>query len=287
MIELTLRFAAGERLWIAEDAPSAIQRLSRPVCVSVPGEVRRDIREYTLDEALSHLKVQTMGHHARSAYLGRDPEGWAYFAKGIGWCLVPGWDQSMGNTGILSRWGAERERDLSIELAGLGIPLPSPMAIYAYHEILATDRVREWTPADNVLDLDGRPSRPSLYIYRHRQRFRLADLPLLPVAQRDALRGQFWEIIRRVRAATVALQSAGGHDYSLGPHNVWLDGSRVDFEHVVVGGHPHPIEALNADVATWRAKEWYGMRCLAFELADLLGMELDAEVLIKATQPPA
>jgi hypothetical protein len=272
-------------VWIASDAPSVLAEMQRPPVLIQPGRVTPVVRDLRLDQTLETLSVQTMGHHARSCYLGEDADGLHYFAKGIGWCLSPGWSPERGNTGVLARWAAERERDLSLALAKHGLRVPEPMAIYSYDWLPANTGQKRW-PAADVPDLDGRPAGPSLYVYRYPARFRLADLPIAAPEKLSGLEGAYHDIISSLRQSICTLQAAGGHDYSLSLHNVWEDGGRVDFEYVVLGGVPHPVEQLNGNPEVWRAKEWSALRCIAFELADMVGVEVHARQLEAISTPP-
>lgn len=262
--------------------PRVLQELDVPIVLACPGKMTASLREYSVSEAVSTLRVQTMAHHARSVYLGHDDDCFHYFAKGVGWCLAPGWHFNLGSTGILPSWAAERERDMAFRLRAIGIECPEPIAIYRYQSIPAANRL-ECTPASAVADLDGSPARPALYVYRHRRRYRLADIPLAPPSLKAQLRQEYWVTLRRLRDSILRLQAAGGHDYSLSLHNVWDDGSRVDFEYVHLGAFPHPNSQLSQRARDWQDKEWLGFRCLAFELADLVGMEAEARLIEELT----
>lgn len=260
--------------------PRELEGVDAPFAACAPGRISQPLRSYSLRETIQQFRVQTMAHHARSVYFGIGEDGYHYFGKGIGWCLDPGWEPSRGNTGILPMWAAERERNLSEALSALGWSVPTPVAIYRFDAIPPIQRTTPWVPADEVRDLDGSPAVPALYIYRHTQRFRLMDLPLLQGSQwRDFVRNSFWDILDNVGRSTARLHSLGGHDYSLSLHNVWVDGSRCDFECMVLPAFPHPTAVLNTDTNVWQSKEWAGLRAIAFELADLVGVEVDATTL--------
>ena len=285
MIDLTLNKGSGERVWLAGNAPEALVDLERPPVLVRPGRLTPRVLDLRLNHALETLQVQSMGHHARSCYLGKDEGGLHYFAKGIGWCLSPGWEPQRGNTGVLTSWAAKRERDLSLSLANLGLRVPEPMAIYSYEWLPSCRDEARW-PAEQVPDLDGEPAEPSLYVYRYPARFRLMDIPIAAPTLISALSGKYFDIISEVRRSICSLQAAGGHDYSLGLHNIWEDAGRVDFEYVLLQGNPHPVSQLNANPEVWRSKEWVAFRCLAFELADVLGVEVDSKALEELTSPP-
>jgi hypothetical protein len=285
VIDLILNKGSGERVWLASNAPEALVDLKQPPVLVHPGRLTPRVLDLSLNHALETFQVQSMGHHARSCYLGRDEAGLHYFAKGIGWCLSPGWEPQRGNTGVLTNWAATRERDLSLSLASLGLRVPEPMAIYSYEWLPSCRDEGRW-PAEQVPDLGGEPAVPSLYIYRYPARFRLMDIPSAAPARIAGLRRKYFDIISEVRRSICSLQAAGGHDYSLGLHNVWEDAGRVDFEYVLLHENPHPVEQLNTNPEVWRSKEWVAFRCLAFELADLLGVEAHSKTLLKMTTPP-
>ena len=275
MLDLELDQGSGRMVWLSPDAPTAIRELKTPPILTRPGKFTGVVRKASLEEGLHCMRVQSMSHHARSCYLGQGQDGYHYFAKGIGWCLSPGWDPDRGNTGVLAGWAARRERDIALSLAHHSIRVAAPMAIFAYDWLPGLTAISRWDAAE-VKDLDGSAAEPSLYIYRSRERFRMADLPVVARDQIPAARANFAMLITALRDSVAKLHSLGGHDYSLSLHNVWADGSRVDFEYVVLGDRPHPVPQLNQSVASWQAKEWAALRSLAFEIADIVSLEADA-----------
>lgn len=274
MLNLRTESLPGSLLWAAADAPPAIIEKPMPMGICAASSISKEIRDYQLPQVGLLPEVQSMGHHGRSAYLGRGHDGAHYFAKGVGWCLGSGWMPEHGNTGILALWAAKRERDVSLRLAALGLAVTSPVAIFSFEYIRGVNG--QLVPAASVPDLDGQPAQPALYVYKSPVRWRLADLPMAPPAVRLQVREHFWKILEILQRSVRLLHAAGGHDYSLSLHNVWADGSRVDFEYVYVPGMPHPVSPLNERVSAWQDKERHALHELAFQLADLVGLDVPA-----------
>lgn len=284
MLDLTLDQGDGRVVWLSSTAPAVIKEMKRPPILIRPGQFTASVRDITLQDGLGHLRVQSMAHHARSCYLGYTEDGFHYFAKGIGWCLSPGWHPDRGNTGVLAGWAARRERDIALGLSLEHIRVAEPVAIYSYDWLPGLASSSRW-PSAEVRDLDGSAAEPSLYIYRSRERFRMADLPVAARELIPTVRDRFPAILSSLRDSVTKLHSLGGHDYSLSLHNVWADGSRVDFEYVVLGDKPHPVEQLNQNLASWQAKEWAALRCLAFEIADMVSLEADVSYVESLCSP--
>jgi hypothetical protein len=226
------------------------------------------------------VEVESSTIHGRSCYLGRDRSGRHFFAKGIGWIHCKGWQPNHGNCGVFPRWGAERERDFALRFAEVGVSVVQPIAIIAHQSIpdVEGDVVR--LPAE-VLDLDGQPAAPCMYVYSSASRWRLADLFYLSESERGHIQGVgqdrcewLQSVLTSVGRSCGLLHTAGGHDYSLSSHNVFCDGTRVDFEYAYLPTLPHRESALNADAEAWRDKELDGLRRLAWEIAELMRLDV-------------
>ena len=218
--------------------------------------------------------------HGRSCYLGQDRSGRHLFAKGVGWVHSQGWEPSHGNCGVFPRWGAERERDFALRFAALGVSVVRPVAIVAHQEVPAAQGGPA-RPAIEIKDLDGQPAWPCMYVYSSAARWRLADLSYLSERERRQIAGgvqgyREWlhGLLTRLGESCGLLHAAGGYDYSLSAHNVFCDGMRVDFEYAVLPDLPHREAALNTDESAWRDKELDGLRRLAWEVAELMRVDV-------------
>jgi hypothetical protein len=276
MIELPLIDLPGTLVWSAPDAPAALTRASMPLGIGPAHSMTGQVRSYGLESLVPGERVQSMGHHGRSCYLGTDGKS-HYFAKGVGWTIGTGWTPEHGNTGILPLWAALRERDVGQAVAALGIAVSSPVAIWELSAVPGPQGTL--VAASDVPDLDGSPARPSVFVYRSRERWRLADLPFMGASERARVRDRFWDIIETLQQSVRVLHAHGGHDYSISLHNAWIDGARVDFEYVYLPQQPHPVAALNGNIASWQSKEQFALHELIFQLADLAGVEIPADAL--------
>ncbi len=227
----------------------------------------------------SPVKAIGSSIHGRSCYLGQCSLGRHYFAKGVGWVYSAGWQPDHGSFGIVPRWAAERERDIALRFAELGIVTIRPEAIIA-HQIIPDANGGLPRKPQEVPDLDGKPAMPCMYVYSTTSRWRLADLYYLTENQRQKLLGddneqRHWlqRLLTQLGQSSRLLHRAGGHDYSLSPHNVFCDGTRVDFEYSYLPEMPHPNPALNTDVLVWQDKERDGLRELAWQIAELLQID--------------
>jgi hypothetical protein len=267
----------GRRLWCSSDVPTIVEEGPFPFGVGRPVSLSPEVRDYALTALAPGALLQATGHDTRSCYLGRDPRGDHYFAKGVGYCLDPGWTPERGSAGVLPRWAALRERDVGRALAALGIAVSTPVAIWELDELVgsAGTRVR----AAEVSEFDGTPSQPSLLIHRSAVRWRLADLAVAPASVREDVRARFWPGLARLAASTAALHAAGGHDHGLGLQSAWIDGARVDFEYVYLPQHPNPVRLLNQNLEVWRSKERGALLELGFHLADLVGLTVSSSEL--------
>lgn len=293
MLEIDFTWQPAKSHWTAESTPD---EFPKGYAAWVAGEPNfnpppRDYRLVGQDPA-GKFAYQTSSIHARSCYLGQDESGCHYFAKGVGWILADGWTPKFGSTGILPLWAAERERDVALQLARLGLRVVEPISIQLHQTIPAhnTGHAQHIDP-ESVLDLDQSKALPSMYAYRSRCRWRLADLPFLRGEQRETLfdelgGAEFWleQLIDRVSESIGILHKNNGYDHSLSAHNVFLSGERLDFEYAVAPGQPHRLSELNINEDGWREKELYSFKLMCYEITELLGVEwssLKLESLIR------
>jgi hypothetical protein len=222
--------------------------------------------------------------HGRSCYLGFDEnENRHYFAKGIGWIMSTGWEPKDGSSGILPLWAAERERDFSFEITKLGIDAVRPEAIIL-HRLIPDSKGKESYPAETILDLDGSPAKPCMYVYSSPTRWRIADLAFLTDERRNDIwtnnkRQWLHALLVKLTRSCKTLHEHGGYDYSLSPHNAFTDGTRIDFEFAVLPDYPHKNQRLNEDVDTWKDKELDGLREIAWYLADMMQVNISGKEL--------
>jgi hypothetical protein len=274
MLELDFIWRPAIHRWTAKNAPPEIPSQFAAWVVSEP-RFNPNPANYNLvnvqPDQQSRCTYQTSSIHARSCYLGKDSQNNHYFAKGIGWVLADGWTPAFGSTGILPLWAAERERDLAIRLAKIGISVVEPVSILIHQSVPSYGTKHlEQIESETVLDLDGTKAFPSMYIYKSRCRWRLADLPFLSSAQRYQFFDEFGGVERWLQGLITQLsESVGvmhknkGHDHSLSTHNVFLNGERLDFEYAVVDEHPHRLNELNINPSGWREKELYSLKLMS------------------------
>lgn len=280
MLTLTLKPYPGDLVWHAIDAPEAV--LSLPALWgAATGTFKPD--RASLKSFVRHTSpfVQATGSsiHGRSCYLGQCSSGRFLFAKGVGWVHSAGWQPDHGNSGIVPHWAAEHERDFTLRFTELGVATVRPEAIIAHQTIPDANGGSPRKP-EEVPDLDGKPAMPCMYVYSSTSRWRLADLYYLTECQRRHLLGNGRErrewlrhLLMTIGQSSRLLHQVGGNDYSLSPHNVFCDGTRVDFEYSYLPEMPHPNPALNTDASVWQAKERDGLRELAWQVAELLRID--------------
>ena len=280
MLELDFIWRPATNHWAAKNAPPEISSQLAAWVVSEP-RFNPDPVNYNLANVRpgqhGRCTYQTSSIHARSCYLGKDSQNNHFFAKGIGWVLADGWTPAFGSTGILPLWAAERERDIAIRLAKIGISVVEPVSILIHQSVPSYGtKHSEQIESETVLDLDGTKAFPSMYIYKSRCRWRLADLPFLSSAQRYQLFDELGGVERWLQGLITQLsESVGvihknkGHDHSLSTHNVFLNGERLDFEYAVVDEHPHRLNELNINPSGWREKELYSLKLMSYEVVEL------------------
>lgn len=290
MLELDFIWRPAINHWAAKNEPpeipshSAAWVASEPRLSSVPAYY--NLVDVCPDQQ-GKCTYQTSSIHARSCYLGKDHQNNQYFAKGIGWILADGWTPSFGSTGILPLWAAERERNIAIHLAKIGLSVVQPVSIRIHKSVPSYGtKHSEQIDSESILDLDGSKAFPSMYIYRSRCRWRLADLPFLSSAHREQLFDKLGGVERWLQGLITKLsQSVGvlhknnGYDYSLSSHNIFLNGQRLDFEYAVIDEHPHRINELNNNQLEWREKELYSLKLLSYEVAELTNVKWSSSYL--------
>lgn len=281
MLEIKLKWRQGDSIWIAPNAPP--QFMAGFVAWAVGVErVIRDVKSYELavplELAIPTPLYQTSAIHGRSCYLGRDDTGNHYFAKGVGWVLADGWKPSFDNLGIFPLWAALRERDVACRLQKLGLSVVEPIAICEHDSIpLAGTHAATYVDAEKVRDLDQTNARPVMYVYRTKDRWRLADLPYLghdvalSILQGDGdIRDWFKRVISKISSSVAVVHAHAGHDHTLSQHNIFTSGTRVDFEYVAIAGLPHPDKNIDENSSGWRTKELFSLKVLAWELNEFL-----------------
>ena len=282
MLALTLKKHPGRLLWRSTevlDQIASLPALWGQATGTFRHVGRRPLRLIATSDG-TDLQAEGMSIHGRSCHLGKGPDGRYYFAKGTGWIHFPGWEPDHGSYGILPRRTAERERDLAIRLASLGTRVVRPEAIIAHLEIPDARGGPSRQP-DEVIDLDGQPAWPCVYIYSSASRWRLADLTYLSKRQRRCIwrtgrhrRTRLKEVIEGLGRQSARLHAEGGHDYALSAHNVFCDGTRVDFEQACLPEMPHPDPVLNKTPEMWQGRELDGLRTLTWEIAELLRIDV-------------
>ena len=291
MLKLKAINTHGTTHWIADEIPKEIKVLGSFWVSAIDEFTSNPIND---SYGILADMVEGASIHGRSCFLGMDEYKNYYFAKGCGWNHAFGWKPSFGSLGILPLWAGERERDISLVLRETSINVVTPIAIVLHKKIPqfgSNPNNSEFIVADSIPDLDGSPANPCLFIYSSKSRWRLADLFYFSEQERHEIIFKditpidwFVKIIRSVSVSTGTLHKLGGYDYSLSTHNIFIDGTRLDFEYLVLNTHPHPNKVLNQDADTWRQKELYGLKTLAWELAELLRINIavkDIDYILK------
>ena len=280
MLQLAITAYPGKLLWMSPQTPHQIAALPALWAV-VEGTFATPFSKCQTLEHLGELQFFGQGSsiHGRSCYLGQCQSGRHYFAKGVGWIHSAGWEPNHGSMGIVPQWAAERERDFALRFAKIGISAVCPEAIIA-HQTIPDANGGSPRRADEVLDLDGIPALPCMYVYSAPSRWRLADLFYLAESERECVWGKGQEeqwlkdLLSTLGRSSRILHAVGGHDYSLSTHNVFCDGTRVDFEYSFLPEMPHRNDALNKDCEVWRDKERDGLRELSWQIAELMRLNV-------------
>jgi hypothetical protein len=223
----------------------------------------------------SNSTAFTAAHHGRSVFLGEFQYGDStchVFAKGCGWSngLVQGWCPELGNLGLFNKAAAMHEVEVSIALNDINIRTITPMEVWEYDSIPDAMGGKDRSP-DSISDLYGNPACPSLFVYASSSKYRLCELPLLHERERLSVIG---ELLSKFRKSTIEdyllrfagvlgeftgkLHSVGGHNYAASTHNVFLDGTLIDFEYVYLPKFPTQDPNINQRPDSWMDKELLG-----------------------------
>ena len=289
MLDLNFTKYPGYIHWYDNDTPDIIKNIDA-LWVNASGTFATKTKDLLLCNLTEKNPAQLIGSssHGRSCYLGKADES-HFFAKGVGWIFADGWAERFGSRGILPLWAASRERDLAKEMLNIGIPSVKPECIVLHKTIpLINTNGQQFIDAKEVIDLDGTKAHPSIYIYSSNQRWRLADLYYMTNQERNSLlftseTPRLWLMNLAAKLSTYSgiLHKNNGHDYSLSAHNVFIDGTRLDFEYAVVHNHKHPVDALNKDLTVWKQKELFALQTMCWEIAELLRAEISLNDLNK------
>jgi hypothetical protein len=292
MLDTKISFHAGEVIWLSNNAPLGMEKINA-FWSSATGSFNSQVRLLKLENILlqnsgSQVKGQSSSIHARSVYLGQDLSGMHFFAKGAGWIQSESWSSKYPSIGILPKWAAMRERDVANYLLNRNIRCAQPVAIIQHLAIPSEATIDGYINSEEIRDLDGGGAEPSIYIYKSHSRWRLADLPfmdpdtlkeLLPIESK--LNNWILELLSEIASFTATLHGIGGHDYSLSLHNIFVDGTKVDFEYVYCPDLPHRVSALNEQIKEWQLKEIYALKCLAWEICELLKVNIETKFISK------
>jgi len=275
MLKLNLRSVLSILSWSRPGISNLVLKIPGIWCIGTSRSiVKSDIIYLPKDWSLKSIAYSN-SIHCRSCYLGFY-NGRHYFAKGTGWIHSNGWEPEHGNAGILTKRAADWEVKILTLIRTTKIKIVRPELVRTFLEIPKTI-ASSLRLANEVMDLDGTPANPSMYVYSSIARWRLADLFFIPKAKLvksifKNISPEEWlkNILQSLGKSCAILHFNGGHDYSLSTHNVFTDGTRVDFEHVFYKGLKHHIEVFNNDIETWQKKEIDGLRNIAWEMADLI-----------------
>ena len=234
-----------------------------------------------------NLAVHAAAHHGRSVFLWEsegEEKRRQLFAKGCGWTngILSGWSSELGNLGIFNGKTALREVRVAQQLYALRLRVIEPIAVWNYDWIPEAGTGREIAPSE-ILDLRGNPSNPSLFVYASQQRYRVCELAMLSEEHR---RGVMVELLSSMKVSSPEefvlafaarlgtsvglLHAAGGHNYTASPHNVFLDGTLLDFEYLFLPGEMTEDSNINTRPESWMDKEllgwWETLRVLQLSL---------------------
>jgi len=206
------------------------------------------------------------------------------FAKGCGWTngVLPGWSSELGNLGIFNGKTALREVRIAQQLHTFGLRAIKPIAVWKYEWIPEAGTGRK-IPLSEILDLHGKPSEPALFVYASQQRYRVCELSMLSenhrrdvivelLANMEVQSAEEYALAFAERLGTSVglLHAAGGHNYAASPHNVFLDGTLLDFEFLFLPGEVTEDSNINARPESWMDKEllgwWETLRVLQLSL---------------------
>ena len=196
------------------------------------------------------------------------------FAKGVGWTLYPdglfGWHPSLGNIGILTQKAALQECRIADALTNLGIDTINPIAVLGIQPPIFRSEGNPRQTEDMILDLDQTPAMPSVFLYAAPHPYRLCDLYLMEDTEREYALGQAYDLMQVPRQSFIEhfcmklarsvgkLHSVGGHNYASSTHNIFLEGTLVDFEYCHLPELPAIESVLQSDTEVWQQKEILG-----------------------------
>jgi hypothetical protein len=224
---------------------------------------------------VDNFSVYTAAHHGRSVFLSEIDDGGKklqLFAKGCGWTngVLPGWSSELGNLGLFNGKTALREVRIAQQLHGLGLRVIEPIAVWNYDWIPEAGTGRKISPTE-ILDLRGSPSEPALFIYAAQQRYRVCEVAMLSEEHR---KGVMVELLASMKVESPEefvlsfakslgtsvglLHAAGGHNYAASPHNIFLDGTLLDFEYLFLPGNHTDDSNINERPSAWMDKEILG-----------------------------
>jgi hypothetical protein len=233
----------------------------------------RPLRNHNCVE--SEWRTSSSPFHGRSIRIDHDQinSGRYHFAKGIGWTAcggVMGWNRSVGNIGILTKKAATQEFKIADILASLGLGVIAPLAILDLEVPVYRDQADNSYQEPLVLDLDQSPAEPSIFVYSSPHPDRVCDLFLMDNNERVssleeayALMGcsheNYMAMFTKNLAKNVGrLHSLGGHNYASSTHNIFVDGTLVDFEYCFLPTHGAIDPVLSQDTLVWQHKEILG-----------------------------
>lgn len=239
----------------------------------LPFPCAKPLRNYDYGE--SDWRTSSSPFHGRSVRIDHDliKSGQYYFAKGIGWTTcggVLGWNPSVGNIGILTQKAATQEFKVANVLASHDLDVITPLAILSLDVPVYRNQTDYRFQEASVLDLDQSPARPSIFVYSSPHPDRVCDLFLMDNKKRTssleeayALMGCTHECYMMTFTKNLAknvghLHALGGHNYASSTHNIFVNGTLVDFEYCFLPAHGAIDPALSQDTLAWQHKEILG-----------------------------
>ena len=226
----------------------------------------------SFDDRFSVLSSPFHGRSVQIDFKKKQEQKSFFFAKGIGWTILNGgfygWHKSLGNLGILTEKAAFQEFKMSKLLTKHGLDVIQPIAVLEskppmiFKSKFANDNI--------VIDLDQSDAKPSIFLYSSTNEFRVCDLYLMDDNDRikafkntyrilGCNKNNFIKLFSQKLARNVAkLHNLNGHNYASSPHNIFLDGTLVDFEYYHLPSLPAIDGALKKNHHIWKEKEILG-----------------------------
>lgn len=240
---------------------------------SLPFPCAKPLRDHAC--VTSDWRTWSSPFHGRSIRIDHDhiKSGRYYFAKGIGWTVcggVMGWNRSVGNIGILTDKAATQEFKIADFLASLDLNVITPLAILDLEVPVYQDQTDNSLQKTIVLDLDQSPAAPAIFVYSSSHPDRVCDLFLMTnddrassleeaYASMGCTHDNYMAIFTKNLAKNVGrLHALGGHNYASSTHNIFVDGTLVDFEYCFLPTHGAIDPALSQDTLVWQHKEILG-----------------------------